>query len=129
MKTLYKFFNLFSKWRFLNDQEKTELIIKELMSQNIFTLFDIIEYDINIKEGFVFYRYQKNLSNFNYTYTKVFYKPLKNNDLYIFDNIWTIIKDNKRQPNNLDEVLDKISEKGIESLTYNEMDYLNNFTK
>jgi hypothetical protein len=30
MKTIYKFFNLFSKWRFLNDQEKTELIIKEL---------------------------------------------------------------------------------------------------
>lgn len=129
MIRLYKFINIFSKWRFLNNEEKTKLIVKELMSNDIFTLFNIIEYDINIKEGFVVYKYNISLTNFNYTHTKTIYKPLKDLDLIVFDHIWTIIRDNKRQPKDLDEVLDKIGETGVESLTYNEMEYLNNFSK
>ena len=127
MKNLYKFLNIFSKWKSKSSEEKINIIIKELMSNKVFLIDDIISYDILVKEGFVVYQYNKSLTNFNYTYTKIIYKPLTDLDLIVFDHIWSIIQEVKQQPDDLDTILDKISDYGVDSLNVKEINYLKNY--
>jgi hypothetical protein len=129
MKNLYKFLNIFSKWKSKSPEEKINIIILKLMSNKVFLIDDIVSYDIDVKEGFIVYQYRKSLTNFNYTYTKIIYKPLTDLDLLVFDHIWTIIQELKQQPNDLDTILDKISDHGVNSLNVKEIKYLEEYEK
>lgn len=126
---IYKIINLFNPWRWKSYDEKFDTLVKEIMGNSVFTIEDIVSYDINTREGFAYYKYEKKLNNFNYTYTKFIFKPFQERDIIVTDNIWTLIEDVKYNPDDLDTILDKINEYGIDSLNVKEIKYLDNYEK